>query len=32
MAQRGCVGLKRWDARGDVPGVTKEELSEMKLK
>lgn len=23
---------KRWDARGDMPGVTKEELSKMKLK
>jgi hypothetical protein len=24
--------LKRWNARGDVPGVTKEELSKLKLK
>jgi len=24
--------LKRWNAKGDVPGVTKEELSKMKLK
>lgn len=24
--------LKRWDAKGDMPGVTKEELSEMELK
>lgn len=24
--------LKRWQARGDVPGVTKEELEKMKLK
>ena len=24
--------LKRWDAKGDMPGVTKEELSMMKLK
>ena len=23
---------KRWDAKGDMPGVTKEELSQMKLK
>ena len=24
--------LKRWNARGDVPGVTKEEIAKMKLK
>ena len=24
--------LKRWNARGDVPGVTKEEIARMKLK
>jgi hypothetical protein len=24
--------MKRWNARGDVPGITKEELSRLKLK
>ena len=24
--------LRRWDKRGDVPGVTKEEMSKMKVK
>jgi hypothetical protein len=24
--------MKRWNARGDVPGITKEELSKLKLK
>ena len=24
--------LKRWNARGDVPGATKEEIARMKLK
>lgn len=24
--------LKRWDKRGDVPGVTKEDLSKMKMR
>lgn len=28
----GAWTLKRWNARGDVPGVTKEEITKMKLK
>lgn len=28
----GAWNLNRWDARGDVPGVTKEQLGKLKLK
>jgi hypothetical protein len=28
----GAWNLNRWDARGDVPGVTKEQMGKLKLK